>query len=51
MPCRMSCSAIDRQNGNRIYYINTKRYKFHKDLLTAHILRWNVARCFLITII
>src|SRR5260221_8865177 len=24
--------AIDRQNSNRIYYINTKRYKFHKDV-------------------
>jgi rifampicin phosphotransferase len=27
--------AIDRQNGNRIYYINTKRYKFHKDFING----------------
>ncbi|MDX6445105.1 MAG: rifampicin phosphotransferase [Blastocatellia bacterium] len=27
--------AIDRQNGNRIYYINTKRYKFHKDFVNG----------------
>src|SRR5258708_6647112 len=27
--------AIDRQNRNRIYYINTKRYKFHKDFVNG----------------
>src|SRR6266403_2890565 len=27
--------AIDRQNSNRIYYINTKRYKFHKDFVNG----------------
>jgi hypothetical protein len=27
--------AIDRQNGNRIYYINTKQYKFHKDFVNG----------------
>jgi rifampicin phosphotransferase len=27
--------AIDRQNGNRIYYINTRRYKFHKDFVNG----------------
>ncbi|HMJ25110.1 MAG TPA: PEP/pyruvate-binding domain-containing protein, partial [Pyrinomonadaceae bacterium] len=27
--------AIDRQNGNRIYYINSKRYKFHKDFVNG----------------
>src|SRR5882762_11740580 len=27
--------AIDRQNANRIYYINTKRYKFHKDFVNG----------------
>src|SRR5438552_5822145 len=27
--------VIDRKNGNRIYYINTKRYKFHKDFVNG----------------
>ncbi len=27
--------AIDRQNGNQIYYINTRRYKFHKDFVNG----------------
>lgn len=27
--------AIDRQDGNRIYYINSKRYKFHKDFVNG----------------
>ena len=27
--------AIDRQNSNRIYYINTQRYKFHKDFVNG----------------
>jgi rifampicin phosphotransferase len=27
--------VIDRQNGNRIYYINTRRYKFHKDFVNG----------------
>ena len=25
--------VIDRQNKNRIYYVNTKLYKFHKDFV------------------
>src|SRR5229473_1733005 len=27
--------VIDRQNGNRVYYINTKRYAFHKDFVNG----------------
>src|SRR5438067_1395986 len=27
--------VIDRQNKNRIYYVNTKLYKFHKDLVNG----------------
>jgi rifampicin phosphotransferase len=27
--------AIDRQSKNRVYYINTKRYKFHKDFVNG----------------
>ena len=27
--------AIDRQDGNRVYYINSKRYKFHKDFVNG----------------
>jgi hypothetical protein len=27
--------AIDRREKNRIYYINTKRYKFHKDFVNG----------------
>src|SRR5213080_2319531 len=27
--------VIDRQNGNRIYYVNTKRYAFHKDFVNG----------------
>src|SRR6267142_1292482 len=27
--------VIDRQNRNRIYYIDTKRYKFHKDFVNG----------------
>jgi hypothetical protein len=27
--------AIDRQDKNRIYYINTQRYKFHKDFVNG----------------
>lgn len=27
--------VIDRQNKNRIYYVNSKRYKFHKDFVNG----------------
>ena len=27
--------VIDRQNNNRIYYVNTKLYKFHKDFVNG----------------
>src|SRR5690242_15824111 len=27
--------VIDRQNGNKIYYINKKRYSFHKDFVNG----------------
>src|SRR5690348_11168191 len=27
--------VIDRQNGNRIYYVNTRRYAFHKDFVNG----------------
>src|SRR6266545_4843770 len=27
--------VIDRQNGNRIYYVDTKRYAFHKDFVNG----------------
>src|SRR5437773_7212425 len=27
--------AIDRRDNNRIYYINTARYKFHKDFING----------------
>jgi hypothetical protein len=27
--------AIDRQDKNRVYYINSKRYKFHKDFVNG----------------
>src|SRR5262245_63082952 len=27
--------VIDRQNGNKIYYVNTKRYSFHKDFVNG----------------
>src|SRR5438132_416414 len=27
--------VIDRQSGNRIYYVNTKRYPFHKDFVNG----------------
>src|SRR5438874_289730 len=27
--------VIDRQNKNRIYYVNTQRYKFHKDFVNG----------------
>ena len=27
--------AIDRRNGNKIYFINSNRYRFHKDFLLA----------------
>lgn len=30
--------AIDRKNGNKIYFINSKRYRFHKDFLLANYL-------------
>src|SRR5690242_267125 len=27
--------VIDRQHNNRIYYVNTKLYKFHKDFVNG----------------
>src|SRR2546430_17204726 len=27
--------VIDRQSNNRIYYVNTKLYKFHKDFVNG----------------
>lgn len=27
--------VIDRKNGNRIYYVNTRRYAFHKDFVNG----------------
>src|SRR5215813_5846941 len=27
--------VIDRQDNNRIYYVNTKRYSFHKDFVNG----------------
>jgi len=27
--------VIDRKNGNKIYYVNTKRYSFHKDFVNG----------------
>ncbi|MGB7925753.1 MAG: PEP/pyruvate-binding domain-containing protein [Pyrinomonadaceae bacterium] len=27
--------VIDRKDGNRIYYVNTKRYNFHKDFVNG----------------
>lgn len=27
--------VIDRKNGNKIYYVNTKRYAFHKDFVNG----------------
>src|SRR6185369_223883 len=27
--------VIDRQNGNKIYYVNKKRYSFHKDFVNG----------------
>src|SRR6516225_6178581 len=27
--------VIDRQNNNRIYYVNTNLYKFHKDFVNG----------------
>ncbi len=30
--------VIDRKDGNRIYYVNTNRYKFHKDFVNGNYL-------------
>ncbi|CAN5591762.1 hypothetical protein BH24ACI3_BH24ACI3_12110 [soil metagenome] len=27
--------AIDRRDGNKVYYINSRRFRFHKDFLSA----------------
>ena len=27
--------VIDRKNGNKIYYVNKKRYSFHKDFVNG----------------
>src|SRR5260370_5221426 len=39
--------VIDRQNGKRIYYINTKLYKFHKDFVNGTYLSLERGQVFL----
>src|SRR5438477_9611913 len=39
--------VIDRQHGNRIYYINTKLYKFHKDFVNGTYLSLELGQVFL----
>ena len=29
--------VIDRRDGNKVYYINSNSYRFHKDFLLANI--------------
>src|SRR5437667_9490102 len=38
--------VIDRQNGNRIYYVNTKRYAFHKDFVNGTYLSYERGQVF-----
>ncbi len=38
--------VIDRKNGNRIYYVNKKRYKFHKDFINGTYLSLETGRVF-----
>ena len=40
--------VIDRQNGNRIYYVNKKRYGFHKDFVNGTYLSLERGREFFI---
>ena len=40
--------VIDRQNGNKIYYINKKRYSFHKDFVNGTYLSLESGREFFI---
>jgi hypothetical protein len=42
--------VIDRQQKNRIYYVNTKLYKFHKILSMGLTCLWSEASCFSKTI-
>lgn len=39
--------AIDRRDNNRIYYINTRRYKFHKDFINGTYLSLERGQVFL----
>lgn len=38
--------VIDRKDKNKIYYVNTKKYAFHKDFVNEIICRSNAARSF-----
>jgi rifampicin phosphotransferase len=38
--------VIDRKDQNRIYYINTKKYKFHKDFINGNYLSLEKGRAF-----
>jgi hypothetical protein len=35
--------VIDRKDGNKIYYVNKKRYSFHKDFVNGTYLRSSAA--------
>lgn len=38
--------AIDRRDRNRVYYINSKAYQFHKDFINATYLSLERGRAF-----